>query len=276
MDPQLPTGLGHWIRVFGGFIRMDFVQAISYPLAFVMSQLTSLAPVIIYFFVAELLTDTPATVGGDYFTYVVIGLAGFGILGGGLRGFGSKLELSLQYGQFEALLIEPIKWRLLPFAMAQWSLIMGTVHGLIVLIAGGFLGAEYSLSGILPAALIVFLAMAASVAIGSLAASLLLLAKKSQTVLTLYTLAASVLSGVFFPIDLLPDSVRMFSWIIPHTYAINSLRGVLMEQPPEGAISLSASVVALSVFNIVVFPLAIWLFGKSLEEGRKMGMLGSY
>ena len=166
IETDFPHGLRHWMRVFGGFLRLDFIQAISYPLSFAMSQVAVLVPVTIYYFVAQLLVRPPSTVGGDYFTYVVIGLAGFGILGGGLRGFGSRLELALQQGQFEAMLIEPIKWRLLPFAMTQWSLILGTILGLIVLAFGGLLGAEYELSGIPSATAIVALAMVASVAIG--------------------------------------------------------------------------------------------------------------
>lgn len=276
IETDFPHGLRHWMRVFGGFLRLDFIQAISYPLSFAMSQVAVLVPVIIYFFVAQLLVRPPSSVGGDYFTYVVIGLAGFGILGGGLRGFGSRLELALQQGQFEAMLIEPIKWRLLPFAMTQWSLILGTILGLIVLAFGGLLGAEYALAGIPSAMAIVALAMVASVAIGALSASLLLLAKRSRNVLALYTLAASILSGVFFPVEMLPEAVQKLSWVIPHTYAINALRGVLMAEPPQDAMSLTASLIALLIFNVIVFPLAIWLFGRSLEEGRKYGMLGSY
>lgn len=276
IETDFPRGLRHWMRVFGGFLRLDFIQAISYPLSFAMSQVAVLVPVIIYFFVAQLLVRPPSSVGGDYFTYVVIGLAGFGILGGGLRGFGSRLELALQQGQFEAMLIEPIKWRLLPFAMTQWSLILGTILGLIVLAFGGLLGAEYALAGIPSAMAIVALAMVASVAIGALSASLLLLAKRSRNVLALYTLAASILSGVFFPVEMLPEAVQKLSWVIPHTYAINALRGVLMAEPPQDAMSLTTSLIALLIFNVIVFPLAIWLFGRSLEEGRKYGMLGSY
>lgn len=276
IETDFPHGLRHWMRVFGGFLKLDFIQAITYPLAFGMSQIAVLVPVVIYYFVAQLLVRPPSTVGGDYFTYVVIGLAGFGILGGGLRGFGARLELALQQGQFEAMLIEPIKWRLLPFAMTQWSLILGTILGLVVLAFGGLLGAEYELSGIPSGMLIVAMAMVASIAIGALSASLLLLAKRSRTVLALYTLAASILSGVFFPIEMLPEAVQKLSWVIPHTYAINALRGVLMAEPPQNAMSLSTSLIALLVFNVIVFPLAIWLFGRSLEEGRKYGMLGSY
>jgi ABC-2 type transport system permease protein len=275
-DVELPGGFKHWSRVLGGFLKMDFVQAIAYPLGFAMAQLTALVPVLIYFFINELLGEPPATVGSDYFTFVVVGLAGFAILGGGLRGFGQRLESALYHGQFEMLLVEPIKWRVLPFAMAQWSLVQGTILGLIVLLAGGLLGAQYTFSRIGAALVVVVLAMIASMTVGSLSASLLLLAKRSNAVLTLYTLAASVLSGVYFPPELLPDWARLFAWVIPHTYAINSLRGVLMESPPEGVLSVSASIIALVVFNLVALPIAVWLFGKSLEEGRKMGMLGAY
>lgn len=261
-------------RVFFGFLKMDFMQATSYPLAFAMAQVSTLVPLVVYFFVARLVPSTSQT--GDYFTYVVVGLFGFTVLSGGLRGFGVQLELSMQYGQFEALLIEPIRWRLLPFAMVQWSLVQGLILGITVLFAGGLFGAEYRLAGLIQTIPLLTLALLASLSVGALSASLLLLAKRSQTVLTLYTLAASVLAGVYFPVALLPQWARLLSLGIPHTYAVEAFRGVLMENPPPLQFTLGQALVALVAFNVLVLPISVWLFGRSLEEGRRQGMLGTY
>ena len=40
--------------------------------------------------------------------------------------------------------------------------------------------------------------------------------------------------------------------------------------------SATSVIVGLLIFNIVVFPLSLWLFGRTLEYGRKTGLLGGY
>jgi hypothetical protein len=49
---------------------------------------------------------------------------------------------------------------------------------------------------------------------------------------------------------------------------------------PEGAeipgVSTGEALLALVGFNLVVYPIAIWLFGRSMNYGRKMGLLSGY
>jgi len=263
-------------RVMYAFARRDFIEAVNYPMAFVMTQVLALAPVAVYYFVSQLVPSLPGNENSDYFTFVVVGLAAFHILSGALQGFGGQLEVALQYGHLETYLVQPIRWRLLPYAMVQWRAFTGVVVGVMALFGGWALGADLDAKGLPIAFVILGLGMVASVAIGTVSASLLLLAKKSQTVLTLYLLAASLLSGVYFPLELLPNLLRPLSWLIPHTYVIGAVRHAVMAEAPQGLLPEHATIFALAGFNLLILPIGIWLFGKSLAQGRKFGMLGSY
>ena len=75
------------------------------------------------------------------------------------------------------------------------------------------------------------LGILACTAIGILSASIMVLAKRSQPILTLYGFASSLLAGAFFSVDQLPPFLQTLSLAIPHTYVINSARAVLMEDP---------------------------------------------
>ncbi|HEY6635208.1 MAG TPA: hypothetical protein VI141_06300, partial [Acidimicrobiia bacterium] len=66
------------------------------------------------------------------------------------------------------------------------------------------------------------------------------------------------------------------SLAVPHTYVINSARDVLMDDPGTFSIPFGSAILALTIFNIVVFSLGLWLFAKSLQYARKMGMLSGY
>src|SRR5690606_10940503 len=110
-----------------------------------------------------------------------------------------------------------------------------------------------------------------------LGASVKVLSKRSDPVLALYTIAASILSGAFYPVELLPGWLQAISWTIPHTYVMQALRRLLM---PQGDVlpgpDTSVAIVALIVFCAVAYPIALWTFGKALEYGRKIGALSGY
>ena len=257
------------------FIRMDWIEDISYPMSAILKQIGIVAPVVIYFFVGELVGEQEA-VGDDYFTFAVIGMGVTTMLQAALSGFGGSLQRAQDRGTFETLLVEPVPWVFLPFAMNLWRVVLGVISGVLVFATGWLLGANYVPSGIPEFIVLVFLGILASMAVGIVAASLMVLAKRSQPLLTLYGLAASLLAGALFSVDQLPPFLQALSWAIPHTYVINSARAVLMEDPGTFSIPFDTAVIALLIFNVVVFSIGLWLFSKSLQYARKMGMLSGY
>lgn len=261
--------------VTAAFLRMDAVEDFSYPLSLAMSQAGTLAPVFIYYFVAELIGTSPE-VGDDYFTFVVIGFAISTALQSALSGFGGSLQRAQNRGTFETFLVEPIPWVFLPFAMNLWKVVLGILGATLIMTLGFVLGAEFVGAGIPEFLVLIALGILASIGIGIVSASLVVLAKRAQPILALYGLASSLLAGAIFPVDLLPDWLQAMSWLLPHTYVINAARDVLMVDPGTFTIAFSTAVIALTIFNIVVFAIGLWLFSKSLQYARKMGMLSGY
>jgi ABC-2 type transport system permease protein len=261
--------------VSAAFIRMDSVEDISYPLSMILGELGTIVPVFIYFFIAQLVGDSPE-VGNDYFTFAVIGISVSTILQAALSGFGGSLQRAQNRGTFETLLVEPVSWMFLPFAMNLWRVILGLFGGTLVFFVGLAMGANYVWSGIPKFLLLIVLGIMASMAVGILSASLMVLAKRSQPVLTLYGLAASLLAGALFSVDQLPPFLQVLSLAIPHTYVINAARTVLMEDPGTFNMPFSTAAIALTVFNLVVFTSGLWLLHRSMQYARKMGMLSGY
>jgi len=261
--------------ISSAFLRMDIIEDVSYPLSLILGELGVVAPLFISYFIGELVPSSPE-IGSDYFTFAVIGLCVSTILQAALGGFGGSLQRAQNRGTFETLLVEPVPWIFLPFAMNLWRVILGFIGGTLIFLIGWALGAEYVFSGIPAFVLLLILGVCASMVIGILAASLMVLAKRSQPVLTLYGLAASLLAGALFSVDQLPPFLRALSWAIPHTYVINAARTVLMEDPGSFSISFGGASIALTLFNVVVFTIGLWLFHRSLQYARKMGMLSGY
>jgi ABC-2 type transport system permease protein len=264
------------LRVAAAFLRLGFRQAISYPLGFVTGQLGAVLPVFIYFFVARLI-PSGESVGGDYFTFVVIGLVAMRFLEAGLRGFAFEMDVAINRGWLEMFLVEPIRWRFLPFGMAQWPTMQAVIGSSLVLAVSLPLGVDIRWRDLPSALWVLVLGLAAGLAIGTFSASLKVLAKSGDPILFVYHLAAQILSGVYFSLEVLPGPLRMLSWLIPHTYVISALRSLLMAEPSRIAgPSLEQSVNILLVFCVIAYPMALWLFGRSLEYGRKLGVLSGY
>lgn len=287
-----PSGLRarRWFHSFTGgrlrglrtltsaFLRLDAVEAFSYPMAFLLSELGILFPVIGYFFIGQLVGDSAASdfVGGDYFTFSAIGIAVSFILSAALGGFGGALQRSQNRGQFELLLSGPVPWLFLPLTMNTYRIVHGFANGLLIVGLAVILGASIVWAGFPAFLLLLLLGIAASTAVGLLAASLMVVAKRSQPVLTLYTLAASLLGGALFSVDQLPEWLRWMAFLIPHTYAINSARAVLMEDPGTFFIPFGQAAIILAGFSLIVGLFGFWLFGRSLQFARREGMLGGY
>lgn len=261
--------------VAGAFMRMDSIEDISYPLSMILTQLGIIVPVFITYFVGELVGSVPE-VGDDYFTFAVIGMTVSTILGAALSGFGGSLQRAQNRGTFETLLVEPVPWTFLPFAMNLWRIVLGVWGGALIFVVGMLLGADYTLDGIPEFLVLLVLGIFASMGIGVLSASLMVLAKRGQPVLTLYSMASSLLAGAVFSVDQLPSFLQTLSWLIPHTYVINSARAVLMEDPGTFYIPFGTATIALLIFNVVIFIGGLWLFSRSLRYARKMGMLSGY
>lgn len=259
------------LQVGGAFFRLGLQQELSYPLGFVTNQLSALLPVILFYFVARQF-DRP-----DYFTFVVIGLIATRFIDAGVRGFSTEMDIAINRGWLEMFLTEPVHWRLLPISMVQWRAVLGMVNAGLMAGVGTLLGAKFDWSMGWLALLIVALGLIAGLAVGTLSASLKVLAKSGDPILFIYGLAAQIFSGVYFPVETLPPYLRWISWLIPHTYVIGALRTVIAPESNQlAALAPSQALYALLIFTVIVFPLAMWAYGRALEYGRKLGVLGGY
>jgi ABC-2 type transport system permease protein len=254
---------------------MEWLGARSYPLSFAINQVLPVIPVIVYYFIAGLVVVS--RVGGDYFTFVMIGIVGSRVLSAGVVGLGEPIDGAITEGRLEGILLQPVEWRLLPFALVQWPLAFRVTNVVLVVALALALGAHVVALGIPAAIGLCALGVVATLAIGTTAASIKVLAKRTDPVAAVYVLAVAVLSGVYYPLRVLPRALRPLSYVLPDTYVIAGVRHVLMRHGGSigGPTALQAAL-ALFAFDLVALPLALWLFGRSLDYARTLGVLGGY
>ncbi len=263
------------IRQSLAFARLDALEERAYPLAAIFRYVSITLPVVVQFFVARLVVGGD-DVGGDYFTFAVIGLAMGAALQRSLSDFGGRLQNLQNSGALETVLMEPFPWTLVPGAMSLWHAAAAAVSTFLALGVGVALGAEISIAGLLPFVLVLVLTVMSGATIGIASAAALLLTKRSSPLLTLYGFVATIFGGAVFPLSLLPDWLRPVSAVVPHSYAIDAAREVLMTTPPTSSRGLGAAVLGLAIIVVVLLPASLMLFNRALSVARRRGELGAY
>lgn len=76
-------------------------------------------------------------------------------------------------------------------------------------------------------------------------------------------LPAFLLSGVFWPIQAIPEWLRPFSYLVPPTYAVDACRAVMLKG--WGLEKIWPDLAALILFAVLFLGLAVW----SLKRGKK-------
>ena len=258
------------------FFRMGAQATFSYPMSFILSQLALAVEIVTFFFLNRIVSNTPI-VANNFLSFVVIGTVGQAVVTGALRGLGSELDLAIQQGRLEMLLIEPLRWSAIPAGLALWPIVLSIGQALIALIVGLAFGVRIAV-GHLPFALpLVALGILSGLAIGILAASIRILAKRSDPVWLVYFIVSGLMAGTAVPINVLPLPLRAISWSLPTTYVSAGLRKLLL--PDAAAVYGPSALWSTVILAAAVIPLAVvavLAFNRSVQVGRRLGVLAGY
>lgn len=82
-------------------------------------------------------------------------------------------------------------------------------------------------------------------------------------VMVLVLLPSILLSGFMFPREAMPWLVSLIGYVIPLTYFLDIVRGIMLKGVGIGF--LWNDVIALSAFTLVILSLAVVRFKKSLD-----------
>lgn len=256
------------IETLEAYLRLDLIEEWMFPATSVMRYVAVVFPVLLYFFQSSFLGA-----GGNVFGVMLIGTAITAGLQDALTQLTARLNFAMERGTLETYLVEPVPWVLIPIAMNLWRSFTGGLLACFMIFVGWLLGMPIDPSGIPLALVVLFLGIIACNALGTLAASFLVLFKRGDPVVMLFHLAASVLGGALFPVSTLPEWIRWASYLIPHTYVISATRQLLMPVPPAGEVSVGTSIVVLAILCVVMLTAGLFLFDRSLRLARRLGIL---
>jgi ABC-2 type transport system permease protein len=166
-------------------------------------------------------------------------------------------------GTLEQLIVTPIKrWELLLGKVLPYCLIAFWNVGVALVVGRLVFGVEVNGS------LALLLALSVLFLLGSLGVGLLISTISQTQGQALQTsffimLPSFILSGFFFPREAMPAPMFYLGYLIPLTYFLRILRGIILKG--VGLEHLWIEVVPLAIFGVVIFLLSVSRFRKTLE-----------
>ena len=273
--PPLPAAL----RKAWAFIRRDVQTQISYRLATLLRVLGIFFSVAAFFFVARVFGTAAspylAEYGGNYFAFVLVGIAFAAYQSVGLYAFSQAIRSGQTEGTLEAMLATPTRLEMILGASALWSFVQASFQVLGYLLVGVLLfGAPLERANIGTALMVLLVALVAFSGLGILSASVILVTKRGDPINLLFASLTTLLSGVYYPVDVLPAWLRTLSNLLPLTHALQGMRLALLEG--AGLIQVAPDLAMLGLFAVVVVPGGILAFRWALRKARADGSLTQY
>lgn len=261
------------------FFKRDFLEAASYKFSFVSSIFSVFLSSATFFFISRLIpggeNTSLAPYGGDYFSFVIIGIAFSGFLQIFQQGFPGYIQNAQITGTLEVLLVSRTNIPTILFGSSIYNFLFYLATsifqiGVAIFVFGLTLG-KINWIGFF---VVFILSAVCYLSIGILSASFLLVFKSGDPFSWVFGSLSGLFGGVFFPYAVLPPWIRWISYCLPITHTLNGLRYSLLSSASFSQIL--PSILALLGFAVVLLPLSLYVFSHSLLKAKKDGTLTHY
>ncbi|MFH1278796.1 MAG: ABC transporter permease [Candidatus Eisenbacteria bacterium] len=261
------------------FLHKDLQVATSYRLAFLLQVFGIGFTLTLFYFLSRLIDTTMnphlESYGGDYFSFVLIGVAVSNYLSTGLNSFSNRIRDEQVLGTLEAVLATPTRFSTYLLSSSLWSFLWASFQIVIYLLLGLlFFGLELRNPNYGAALLFLALTVVAFSSLGVLAASFILVLKRGNPVNWLFTSLSRLLGGVYYPVAILPGWLQKAACVIPLTYSLEGMRMALLSG--KGLGDLKRELGARALFTVFSLLLG-WLAARfAIRRARRDGTLGQY
>ncbi|MBS7614724.1 ABC transporter permease [Candidatus Bathyarchaeota archaeon] len=217
-------------------------------------------------------------VTGGYFTFALIGIAFQQYVFFAVQSINQSVREEQVNGTMETVLSSATDFKVFLLGETCFFFIICSAFLFISFFAGYLLGATFTLSieSLLSVIVLSALLIASHMAIGVLSAGVIMKTKQGNPLTWVFSWLTQLVSGVFYPLKLLPWYVEWIGKLFPLTYSLDGIRLCL-----QGGQSLASSAVMNNVVNLLIFtvaatPIAVYVFKLGYDAARRDGSLGQY
>ncbi len=261
------------------FLRRDLLTQLSYRFNFLLDIGGVALIVTAFYYLARLFGDGRSThlasTGGDYFSFVLVGIAFLGYQNVSLRTYADAIRRGQLTGTLEQMLASPLSLPKILLFSGLWPILFGASRLLIYFLVGVLVfKADLGAANILASLIILLLSVMALSGFGLLSASFIMVFKRGDPVNFLLGGLSVLLGGVYFPVSVLPAWLETLARFFPLRYTLDAMRGALIRGEPISVLASEALVLLL--FSVVLLPLGLFFFRLAVRITRRAGSLGQF
>lgn len=269
------TGVREDLTGVWAIVRRDWLIMTSYRLRPVTHLLSVFFTVTLFHFIAKLVHVNTFATPEAYFAFALVGLITLQILNSTIQGPPASVRQEVIAGGFERFVVSPFGALRSMLALMLFPFLYALVTGLAMFIFAGLAfgtHVQWSTLGLtLPVALLGALSFAP---FGVLITAVVLVFKQALTGVTFVVAGISLISGLYFPVTLLPGWLRELSRLQPFTPAADLLRHVMTGSALHDA--LVTELAKLVCFPLLLLPVSILALDRAVRLGRRRGTLLEY
>ena len=267
------------LRKLAAFVRRDFLVAWSYRLSFVTGFLGLVGGALVFYFVG-LMVDPAAIPPVDgkqvsYLEFAIVGMTLGGFLHLGLERVSAALRNEQLMGTLESLLTTPTSSGTVQVGSVLFDLLFIPLRMAILLttLALAF-GLGLELGGVPEAVVLLLFFMPFVWGLGVLSAAITLTFRRGAGVVGLLIAGLTLVSGLYFPVGLLPGWLEAAADVNPLAIAAEGLREALLGGSSWG--SIAPDILLLTPLSLVSLAVGTLAFRLALRRERRLGTLGAY
>jgi ABC-2 type transport system permease protein len=255
-------------------LRRDALTAIRHRSGFVVTLFGVFTELAAFYYLSRAIGPGFRPDGVAYFPFLLVGTGLYTFFLMSAQAFLSVVQEAQQTGTLEVLMTtstEPAELVIL----SSISAFAGSLTNLCVYLFAGVAVFRAAIHADVLACLVVLvLSLAIALALGILAATFQVAFQKGSALIWLLGSGLWFLSGTMFPVQSLPRPLAVLSRAVPFTYAIDGMRGALLEG--RSIAEMAPTLVALALFAVTLLPLALGCLSTSLRRARQCGTLSFY
>lgn len=258
------------------FFQRDLRIAGTYRSPFVLEAIEALFGAATFYYVARFV-DSPALRealprGKTYFAYSLVGFIFFDYLNAALDTFDRSLIEARDTGTLEPLLVTQVSLPVILIGSAFYPFAATTLRIAVYLgWAAAFFDFPLRSANWLAVMAVLLATLLAFCGLGVLSAAYLLLFKRGNPGKWFILGVSSIVGGMLFPVSILPAWLQIVAHLNPVTYALDAMRGALLDGASFSA--LSQPLLLLLAFGAVLLPCSILVFSWVLRRTKMTGTL---
>ena len=261
------------------FLRRDVLVAWSYRLPFVTDWVAMILQALVFGFVGKLIPSSALPrFGGapiSYLEFVAVGIAISSFLAVGLTRLMTVIRQEQVQGTLEALLLTPTAWSTIEVGSAFYDILYVPVRTAVFLSLTALLfDADYHLAGVLPAAAVLLAFIPFVWGLGVISAATTLTFRRGAGGVGFVVSIATLGSGAYFPLTVLPGWVQELATYNPIAIAVTAMREALLGGSTWG--DVWPSVVQLIPMSALAMIVGAVAFRAAIARERRRGTLGLY